>query len=718
MRALALAFLVPSALFGATASVDLGPADASFGLLNSQRAQGTDGENDAVSAGPEGDSRSARRNRSAADDDFADRYLYFRVTDADVKASRRLRIGATFYDEAGFAARPAEIRLQYTNAAAAGPSDLPNTFSQHAYRPALLGRGRWVRFVWTLEDAGFRTFQQGTSDFRFDFGDAAVAVDRADVVALPERVAPEAHLVGAHYYPWYTVDRWNYRDCVTGALRLELDPAQRPALGRYDSSSSSVVDRHIRWCAEHGVNVLLLEFIAPGSREDRVSRDAILKHPRIGDLSFALMYDWAIRFGNGFELTPERIATAWSDFRHIAREYFPHPSHLKFAGAVPVVLIYVTRALSGDVDGLAAALRDACALEGFDVLLGGDEFFFVSRPAREKIARWDAIFGYDVYCGRGGYWGENGTLDLFASRTASYRAEAESAGVKFFPSCAPGFNDRAVRRVCADNPAFARRLSASAGPTSVFDQVFGTIALGNVDPELPLVCVTSFNEWHEDTQIEPTAGGARSTAEDSSPSGSQYTQGFVYDDYGTAYLEAVRDATVAVSGRVLARGAPAAGARIEVLDGEAVVLERASFSTGAYAIPRLRLVPGRSYRLRAAHGGLPPVLSEPFRVLERKTVTGFDLEIVAGPPVSRGDCNGDRRQDVSDAVALLGFLFRGDRAPPCLEACEVNGDRTPDLSDAVYLLIHIFLGGPGPAAPAFPACAPVEGALGCPSGNC
>lgn len=46
-----------------------------------------------------------------------------------------------------------------------------------------------------------------------------------------------------------------------------------------------------------------------------------------------------------------------------------------------------------------------------------------------------------------------------------------------------------------------------------------------------MTLVTSWNEFHEDTNIEPTKGTAGSTSEPS-----QYTQGYVYEDYGLKLL--------------------------------------------------------------------------------------------------------------------------------------------------------------------------------------
>ncbi|HZN58961.1 MAG TPA: hypothetical protein VFD71_12855, partial [Planctomycetota bacterium] len=606
-------------------------SDTSNGLANTQRDDGTDGENDPTECGPASDVRSGRRNKGGSDNDAPDAYTYFVVTRADVKASTRLRISATFFDDPAFAAEGAavEVRLEYTNRAATGREDAANTRAVHPAALRLRGSGSWVRHRWNVSDAGFRTLMEGTSDFRFHFGGAHVCIDRVDVATDPEPVSATEHLIAAQYYPWYTARRWDYVECSSGAVRLDLDPPQPPALGRYDSSDAAVVDQHLRWCAEHGVNVLVLEFTRPGSREDRVSRTAILQHPRIGDVQVALLYDWAIRFNN-FQVTPERIAAARADFDYLAREYFPHPSYLKVRGELPLVMIYVTRALKGEVRGLVDGLREACATRGFEVFLVGDEFFFPSAPSNTRIARWDGIFGYDVYASRGGSWGSNGSLAIFQQRSAEYRQAAEALGVKYFPSCAPGFNDRAIRRTCEDHPALARRLTESSAPTSLFEATFVRTALREVDAEVPLVSITSFNEWHEDTQIEPTRGGSGSTARDKSAGGTAYTQGLEHDDYGLEFLELIRDATIAYSGQVLGPDGPVAGARVEVLDGETTVLVRRSFSTGIYTVPRLRLTPGKSYRIRAASGA-SKALSPPTAALDGKTVTGLDLKLAPSP---------------------------------------------------------------------------------------
>jgi hypothetical protein len=66
---------------------------------------------------------------------------------------------------------------------------------------------------------------------------------------------------------------------------------------------------------------------------------------------------------------------------------------------------------------------------------------------------------------------------------------------------------------------------------------------------------------------------------------------------------------------------------------------------------------------------------------------------VAGP-LLRGDITRDGRVDVSDPVALLGFLFLGDPPPECEPLADANDDGRLDVSDPVYILSFLFLGGP------------------------
>lgn len=65
----------------------------------------------------------------------------------------------------------------------------------------------------------------------------------------------------------------------------------------------------------------------------------------------------------------------------------------------------------------------------------------------------------------------------------------------------------------------------------------------------------------------------------------------------------------------------------------------------------------------------------------------------------RGDCDADSVLNITDAVFLLEYLFRGGGSPRCQDACDANDDGKPDITDAIFVLNHLFLGGDAPPAP-------------------
>jgi hypothetical protein len=83
----------------------------------------------------------------------------------------------------------------------------------------------------------------------------------------------------------------------------------------------------------------------------------------------------------------------------------------------------------------------------------------------------------------------------------------------------------------------------------------------------------------------------------------------------------------------------------------------------------------------------------------------------------RGDSNADGALDVSDAVATLGVLFLGAKAPWCMDAGDATDDGYFDISDAVTTLNFLFLGGPALPEPRAGTCGvdPSDDGLGCES---
>lgn len=63
-----------------------------------------------------------------------------------------------------------------------------------------------------------------------------------------------------------------------------------------------------------------------------------------------------------------------------------------------------------------------------------------------------------------------------------------------------------------------------------------------------------------------------------------------------------------------------------------------------------------------------------------------------------GDIDGSGSINVSDAVALLGYIFGGGDPPLDISGGDVNCDGAVNITDVVYLIAYIFGGGPEPCA--------------------
>jgi hypothetical protein len=74
---------------------------------------------------------------------------------------------------------------------------------------------------------------------------------------------------------------------------------------------------------------------------------------------------------------------------------------------------------------------------------------------------------------------------------------------------------------------------------------------------------------------------------------------------------------------------------------------------------------------------------------------------VGGATFVRGDADASGAVNITDAIFLLGYLFQGTEAPPCMDAADVDGlgDNAPNITDAIFLLGWLFQGSAFPPSP-------------------
>jgi glycoprotein endo-alpha-1,2-mannosidase len=308
----------------------------------------------------------------------------------------------------------------------------------------------------------------------------------AVVAADDPEVDPRVH---AFYYGWYASEavdghqaHWNHD--VLGVEDGGAYPGGRdigadfyPALGPYSSNDPEVIATHVAQMAAAGIGVAVVSWWGADSFEDRGL-------PRL--LDAAAVAGIAIAFhleplpGRDADLAREAIA-------YLVETYGDHPACFRPAawGERPVIYVY---------DSYLTPARDWARLlqpDGEITIRGTDLdcvmlglWVDVDDGAEISVAGFDGFYTY--FAADGFTYG--------ASRVSwpNLAAFARVREILFVPCVGPGYCDTRIRpwnatttRDREDGAYYDRQWSAAIA-------------------SLPAaVGVTSFNEWHEGTQIEP-----------------------------------------------------------------------------------------------------------------------------------------------------------------------------------------------------------------------
>ena len=372
-------------------------------------------------------------------------------------------------------------------------------------------------------------------------------------------------LVGAYYY------LWNPENLSTGTLRSHLVPPQQPAAAQVDSSNPRIAARDIATARHAGINFFAVDWwpYDPGySGRDYLQADAAMKDflsaPDLDRIKFAMFYEtWNLGFDPVRESTPVTLQMELhfdSDMLAFAEHYFTNRSYLRIHGR-PVVFLYLTRTLTGDVAGMIQGARTTLEAHGYDPFFIGDDVYWrvtpenlnpsgpvlTTSPQVSRIEQFDAVTSYIMYFGDpdpafgpiadfSGYPGQTDLVPDEKRLLEEYRA-ATGGRVPVIPDVGPGFNDRGFR-LPTNHPAQPREWLPGEGPASTLDHLFRDVAIPELDPTLPIVMVTSWDDWNEDTAIEPMAGTP--THLDDSITHNLYTQGYTYGGEGQSAVTLLR----------------------------------------------------------------------------------------------------------------------------------------------------------------------------------
>ncbi len=332
------------------------------------------------------------------------------------------------------------------------------------------------------------------------------------------------------YYPWHgnpeTDGEWVHWthpvfDAQGGSSGVVLEAPDDiganfyPALGPYSNNDPEVVAAHARQMRDAGVDVVVASWWGPGGFEDR---------------AIPLLLDQSERFGLRVAFHLETSWTSVAEVRdwivYIVDRYGGHPAFYRNHrhGGRPMFYTY---------DSLNPARYEAPSrLEDWLKILAPDGENTIRGTSYDSIvvtttyfAQFNELAAQWQFDGVYTYFAIDGFLP--ASTPANWlemKESTDSLGLLFIPCVGPGYDDTRIRPF---NAEYRRDREEGA----YYERMFQAA----IDADPPVIGITSFNEWHEGTQIEPAIPF-------DGPS-------FVFEDYAPLEPEAYLQQTRALADR-------------------------------------------------------------------------------------------------------------------------------------------------------------------------
>lgn len=330
----------------------------------------------------------------------------------------------------------------------------------------------------------------------------ATAIFIGSGIGASEVAAGEKKLsVSAYYYPWYDGDgrHWDLGYPARGGTGA-------PALGEYSSRNAETVRQHLAWSKQFGIDNWICSWWGPESWEDLTLRQQVLPELEkdAEGLTFCLLYESEGLLGldaqEGIVFDAEKTESFVQHFRFLLDHYLDYPSYQRIDGK-PVVYLYLSRTFSVGWERALLRARAEAAARDIVLYLVGDEVYW-GAPDAQRIQYFDAITAYNMHGPRRYSVLEDWSRFIAdcGGQYQKYKSTAESEGVVFIPNVMPGF-DTAGRHY-----TIPRSIHPGASEDSFLAAML-KMARPYLDSDHPRLDITSFNEWHEGTQLEPSAQG-------------------------------------------------------------------------------------------------------------------------------------------------------------------------------------------------------------------
>jgi len=308
----------------------------------------------------------------------------------------------------------------------------------------------------------------------------ALAGARADAKSIAGGGLAQRRVM-AFYYPWYgTADgpggagrtvHWGGIDAENKDIAAST---HYPALGAYDSHDVKVIDQHCRWAKRAGIDTLIVSWWGHNSYCDR-AMDKILDVCGRHGLKACIYY----------ETVPgsQTAQSAANDIVKVLRKYGRHEAHLKVGGK-PVVFVYGRAVQEIGLTGWLEAIELINEQYPTGATVIGDQFSYGAARVFDGLHTYNTAGSLkNMTPAEVRKWAP-GTYE-------SWVALADRAGKISTLTVIPGYDDTKIRKPGLAVKRYGGQLYREQWAAAI-----------KADPHW--ILITSFNEWHEGSEIEPS----------------------------------------------------------------------------------------------------------------------------------------------------------------------------------------------------------------------
>ncbi|NLR94368.1 MULTISPECIES: glycoside hydrolase family 99-like domain-containing protein [Flammeovirga] len=299
---------------------------------------------------------------------------------------------------------------------------------------------------------------------------------------IEEIPVTQDYLVGA----LYTQNKWN--------------PAieEVPLAGQYENGDATAMKQHIEWATTGGVDFFMFSFRESSNSLDVSMIEAFREQNTEKTMNFSIRLNIG-PFNLDEDNTLEDIGRV-DDLIEIFQQmipYFQDSTYQKIDGKYLVSIIGAHNVHCNDLQDVYRQIRETMSAEGYELYLLGEQGNGWVPPARFSMFYENALDAvsfttmfndnyYDRYSAFPQY------LDLHWDYSKDYYMN-EKGGIEWVPTVAPSFD-----------PLIAKPTSTSYKHERK-DQYFKdvlNVAKKNIGSSR-LMIINSFNDWEDDTQLEP-----------------------------------------------------------------------------------------------------------------------------------------------------------------------------------------------------------------------